>query len=187
MGQLPRVELSHLGIWVTDLAMMESFYTRLYGFHVSDRGTVKETNYVFLTLDSSVHHQIVLASGRPASVSFNVLNQVSFKVGSLADLRVFHDALVKEDRVSNIRPMTHGNAWSVYFADPEGNRSEIFTDTPWHVAQPFGVPIDLTRPEDEIVRETEAMVRANDSTRPFADWRQETEATLTENARPSNS
>src|SRR3954466_8352488 len=134
---LPRVSLSHMGLWVHDLGAMESFYTRIYGFHLSDRGHVRGTDYAFLTLDPNVHHQLVLASGRPAEISFNVLNQISFKVSSLADLRRFYTALQREPRVTDIRPMTHGNAWSVYFADPEGNRSEIFADTPWHVAQPF--------------------------------------------------
>ncbi len=31
--------------------------------------------------------------------------------------------------------------------DPEGNGIEIFTDTPWYVPQPHGVPIDLSRPK----------------------------------------
>lgn len=51
-------------------------------------------------------------------------------------------------------PLTHGNAWSIYFSDPEGNGVEVFIDTPWHVAQPQGKPLDLSLPNDEIVDRT---------------------------------
>jgi catechol 2,3-dioxygenase len=40
---------------------------------------------------------------------------------------------------------THGNAMSIYFRDPEGNRLEVFMDTPWYCEQPLREPIDLDR------------------------------------------
>jgi catechol 2,3-dioxygenase-like lactoylglutathione lyase family enzyme len=173
MSALPRVELSHVGLWVADLDMMTEFYCRMYDFHLSDRGVARGTEFAFLTLDPGSHHQLVLATGRPAEVSFNVLNQISFKVESLGDVRRFYQAL-KGEAVTDIRPMTHGNAWSVYFQDPENNRSEIFTDTPWYVRQPFGEPIDLELPEEEIIRRTEEMIAGDQTRRPFDDWREET-------------
>ena len=51
-------------------------------------------------------------------------------------------------------PLTHGNAWSVYFRDPEFNGVEVFIDTPWHVRQPQGQPLDLDKSNDEIVETT---------------------------------
>ena len=53
-------------------------------------------------------------------------------------------------------PLTHGNAWSVYFRDPEFNGVEVFIDTPWHVRQPQGEPLDLDKSNDEIVEATRA-------------------------------
>ena len=38
--------------------------------------------------------------------------------------------------------MNHGNAWSVYFRDPEGNRIEIFCDTEWYIEQPCVEDLD---------------------------------------------
>lgn len=35
------------------------------------------------------------------------------------------------------------NAISIYARDPEGNRLEIFIDTPWYVDQPMRVPVDF--------------------------------------------
>jgi len=62
---------------------------------------------------------------------------VAFRsIGTLADLRALNDVLASDHRVTQIVPLTHGNAWSVYFRDPELNGVEVFIDTPWHVRQP---------------------------------------------------
>ena len=44
---------------------------------------------------------------------------------------------VRDAGCEGIRPICHGNAWSVYFQDPEGNQIEMFCDTPWYVPQPL--------------------------------------------------
>jgi catechol 2,3-dioxygenase len=38
---------------------------------------------------------------------------------------------------------------------------EAYLDTPFHVPQPHGEPLDLTRSDEEILRETEAACRAD--------------------------
>ena len=60
----------------------------------------------------------------------------------------------------------HGNAWSIYFSDPEGNRMEVYMPSPWYVAQPFGEPLDLTQPAEAIHAKTEAMVQAGSELAP---------------------
>jgi len=78
--------------------------------------------------------------------------------------------LEAEPGVEAIRPRNHGNAWSVYFQDPEGNGVEIFIDSPWHVAQPQGRPIDFGLSNDEITDRTEAEFRDEDQFGPLADF-----------------
>jgi len=91
MTTSPPVSFSHFGIYVTDLARMEDFYTRVLGLLVSDRGQVPGgSDLVFLSRDPDEHHQIVLATGRPPGVEFNVVNQMSFKVAGLVDLKAMH-------------------------------------------------------------------------------------------------
>jgi catechol-2,3-dioxygenase len=48
----------------------------------------------------------------------------------------------------NIAAASHGNAWSVYLNDPEGNYLEFFVDTDWHVQQPFYIPLELDKKTD---------------------------------------
>lgn len=177
MPELPRVALTHMGLRVHDLDKMVAFYTRFLGFHVSDRGETRGHRVAFLTLDPSSHHQIVMEDGRPAKLDFNNIQQVSFKTDSLANVRAYWRAL-KAEPVTEIRPITHGNAWSVYFQDPEDNRTEIYCDTPWHVSQPFGVPIDYDLPEAEIMRITEALIRDKPTYSSFDDFRRDTAARI---------
>jgi catechol 2,3-dioxygenase len=56
---------------------------------------------------------------------------------------------------------SHGSAWSCYFKDPQGNTVEAYLDTPFHLPQPHGEPLDLSKSDDEILRETEAACHAD--------------------------
>lgn len=171
MPTSPSVSFSHFGIYVTDLARMEDFYTRVLGLLVSDRGRVPGgSDLVFLSRDPDEHHQIVLATGRPPGVEFNVVNQISFKLPTLADLKAMH-ARAHEEGTKQFRVVTHGNAWSVYFADPEGNRVEVFVDTPWHTPQPVVEPFDIEAPAEVIERETEALCRNRPGFMSRDEWR----------------
>ncbi len=172
-GSTPRISFSHFGLYVTDLARMEDFYTRFMGLTVTDRGPLETStgvvNLVFLSRDPREHHQIVLASGRPAELPFNVVNQLSFRVDSLAGLRALYERL-QQEAVSQISPVTHGNALSVYFRDPEGNRIELFVDTPWYVRQPVRIPFDFTQSDAAVMRWAEETARTLPGFRPVAEW-----------------
>jgi catechol 2,3-dioxygenase len=98
------------------------------------------------------------------------MQQISFNVGTLGNVqRAFRK--VRAAGCQGLRPVSHGNAWSIYFQDPEGNRIEMFCDTPWYVPQPLGFEIDLDKPEDELYRETEAICRAKPGFKPIEEWR----------------
>lgn len=167
---------SHVGIYVKDMAPMVDFYTRFMGFAVADRGArTGGGEIVFLTRDSGEHHQFVLASGRPDELQFNIVNQLSFRVDSLATLKEMHEGLKQEKKVSNITTLTHGNALSCYFHDPENNRIELLIDTPWYVPQPHRLLVDLTLPDAELWALIEKHVRATPGFKPVAEWKQEIE------------
>jgi len=165
-----------MGLYVADIARMQDFYTRVLGFAVTDRGILETADgpltLVFLSRDPREHHQIVLASGRPAKLEFNPINQISFRLQDLAGLREMHRRLQREP-VSQIAPICHGNALSVYFRDPEGNRMELFLDTPWYVRQPLRIPMDLQLSDPELWAWTEAQARKQPDFQPVEAWREE--------------
>jgi catechol 2,3-dioxygenase-like lactoylglutathione lyase family enzyme len=176
MPQRPGLAFSHVGIFVSDIAAMEAFYTRQLEFTVTDRGQLPgpkgPVDLAFLSRDPDEHHQIVMASGRPAELNFNVVNQISLRADSLATLKAFH-ARLNAAGVREMLPVTHGNAMSVYFRDPEGNRLEIFIDTPWYVTQPMRVTLPIELPEGELMQWMEEHARKLPGFRPRAQWRAE--------------
>jgi catechol 2,3-dioxygenase len=67
----------------------------------------------------------------------------------------------------------HGNSWSIYFEDPEGNRIEIYAPTPWYVRQPCRVPLDVTASNEEIEAATMALIEGGATWRPVETWQAE--------------
>ena len=161
------VRFSHLGLVVSDIEMMEDFYTRVIGFERTDGGmTGQGVIMIFMTLDPTEHHQVFLVEGKPdEKLPSNkiipdgppVLHHLAFRVDSLADLQAMYRRLQSEaDR--EIRTVTHGVCWAMYSTDPEGNNIEFFADTPWYVHQPYLKPMDFNIPEERLFAETEALV-----------------------------
>lgn len=163
------MDLGHVGIHVRDFEAMLGFYQRVFCFVISDIKRGAERSIAFFTSEPEIHHQFVIASGRQPDDRSRVINQISFRVSSLAELKRIA-AVVKETAL-DIDIITHGTAWSVYFRDPEGNRMEAFVDTPWYVDQPFRAPIDLDQPEEKLRSDTEALCRAQPGFQSIEEYR----------------
>src|SRR5690606_30985134 len=88
----------------------------------------------------------------------------------LATMKELHVVLQDEPGVKEITTLTHGNALSIYFRDPEHNRIEVFIDTPWYVPQPHHIDVDLTLPDAELWGLIEKHVRANPGFKPIEEW-----------------
>jgi len=180
MSPAPSIRFSHIGIYVTDIARMEAFYTGFLGFTVTDRGDLDTPRgpiaLVFLSRDPTEHHQIVLATGRPEGISFNTINQLSFRVDTLSTLRTLYNGMLEGEmrhEMSEVSPACHGNALSIYVKDPEGNRLELFIDTPWYVNQPLRVPLDFALDDETLWAWSEAHARSLPGFKPRAQWEQE--------------
>ena len=65
------------------------------------------------------------------------------------------EKLKADGRATGVAAVTHGNAWSVYFKDPEENTLEVFCDSPFHVRQPQAQTWDFSMNEEELRRYTE--------------------------------
>lgn len=163
-------QLSHVGIYVRDLERMIAFYTKVMGLVITDTGPLRTTERIaFLSRNPSEHHQLVLATGRPADAVFSVVNQLSFRVATLAELRAMYARLLKLE-VPIVRTVTHGNAWSIYASDPEDNRIEIYTPSEWYVAQPFGHPVDLTESEAALIEQNRKLLDDYTDVIPREEW-----------------
>lgn len=168
LARPPDAQLTHLGLQVRDLDAMVAFYGDLLGLVVTDTGPLRDGRITFLSRSPAEHHQLVLVSGRGAGEASPV-SQISFRVPTLEDLQHYHRA-VRRLGLRDLRPSSHGNAWSIYFLDPEGNRIEIYAVSPWYVHQPFHAPLDLDAPADEIRARTHAEVARDTSFLPLEEW-----------------
>ena len=170
MNKLPDAQLCHIGLYAFDLDKLVDFYSRVIGLVVTDRGhSSRGFDIAFLSRNPLEHHQLAIATGRPKDAVHSTVNQISFRVQGLEELKQYYSWLVKE-QVKKLDPRNHGNAWSVYFPDPEGNRVEIYCASPWQVSQPFGEPLDLNEPADVIRAKTEAMVKQDPTWQPMDAW-----------------
>ncbi|HYY62641.1 MAG TPA: VOC family protein [Burkholderiales bacterium] len=172
----PAFSFSHMGMFVGDLARMQDFYTRVLGFTVTDEGEMEtprgQLGFVFLSRNPREHHQIVLATGKPERLSFNPINQISFRMAEFKGLREMYRRLVAEE-VAELYPVSHGNALSVYFHDPEANRIELFVDTPWYVRQPLRIPMDMRLSDEELWSWAEREASKHPGFKPVDEWRAE--------------
>ena len=170
----PRLSLSHVTLAARDLERLLAFYCDVLGFRVTNRGPVPGGSEIaFLSQDPSDHHQIAMVGGSDVHDSaFVMVDHLAFRTGSLDDLRAIRTALT-EAGVEGIIPICHGNAWSLYFNDCEGNGVECFVDTPFHVAQPFAQGFDLDQSDEDIVEATRQLVESEPEFRSMAEWREE--------------
>jgi catechol 2,3-dioxygenase-like lactoylglutathione lyase family enzyme len=147
MPQITR--LGHVGLFCNDLMKMRDFYSRVMGLTITDEDL--ERGICFLSADPEAeHHELALARAKdPAQKTQNV-QQVSFKVQHLDDVRAFYHRL-QDEGLRIDRTVTHGIACSVYFYDPEDNRVELYYTTPYKIRQPLGQQIDLDTTDDELL------------------------------------
>lgn len=154
-----KLRWSHAVVYVHDLDAMLDFYTNVLGFQVTDRGPLRGSEIIFLSQADTDHHQIAFVPTRPDQERSKNVDHWAFRVEELSEVQEMYRRIASDDRVTDIAPITHGNAWSVYFRDPDGNRVEVFCDTPWHVQQPQGEQWDPTADEATVFTTTEDRYR----------------------------
>ncbi|MBM3941780.1 MAG: glyoxalase [SAR202 cluster bacterium] len=155
---MPKIDgLGHVGVYANDLMKMRDFYTRVMGLKIADED-LEGRGMTFLSSDPEYeHHEFVLMKGRAAPADAKVIQQISFKVASVDDLREFYLRLKKEGMKID-RTVSHGNALGLYFFDPEGNRIELYYKTGYPVPQPHGDPINLENTTEELLAQARAAI-----------------------------
>ncbi len=145
--------LGHLGINCENLENMRDFYSQFMGLTITDEDM--DRGIVFMSADpENEHHELALARSRDDGQT-QYLQQVSFIVKSMDDLRDFYHR-IKQDGYRIDRTVTHGISCSIYFFDPEDNRIELYYKTGYVVKQPLGELIDLDDSNEQILEFSKA-------------------------------
>ena len=143
-------ELGHVGLYCTDVQKSQDFYTRILGLTVTDAHP--EGHIIFLSAQpESEHHELALCPGRDAPLGAKVVQQVSFIVNDLADLKQFH-ARLKEEGVRIRSVVNHGISLAIYFYDPDENVVEVYAKTPYKIPQPFSEDVDLNLDNEALMK-----------------------------------
>lgn len=138
-----RVKLSHVGIYVRDMEKSLRWYQEVLGLRLSDylpAGNAQEPaaphGICWLRYDD-LHHEVVLiqlppeALGEEEAERPNNLQQVAFRLATEEDVQAAYERL-KAAGVTILNPprrqRTSGGL-QFYFADPDGNKIELFSST----------------------------------------------------------
>ena len=168
--------LSHMALFARDVDHMIDFYGRVLGLSVSDGRQLEagisrgDSEIIFLSNQPQIHQQLQLSASLFDDEECNVIHQVSFRLGDLSELREVARRIVEETQVdlSQLDQLDHGNAWSLYFRDPEENMLELYVETPWKIKQPFAQPFDILQPDDVIIGMTFERVRDAEGVDPWS-------------------
>jgi catechol 2,3-dioxygenase-like lactoylglutathione lyase family enzyme len=147
---VPQIErLAHVGIFVRDLETSIHFYRDILGLTMSDDD--REHGLVFLSSHpDDEHHEVLLTTGRTVPIEAKLIQQISFRCPTLADVIAYWRRLV-ENNVKIMYTITHGNAIACYFFDPDDNICEVYWRTGLKARQGFLIGVDLNKPEEELL------------------------------------
>jgi catechol-2,3-dioxygenase len=154
---VPRIaELGHVGIRCLDIAKQLAFYTDVLGLSITDQDA--DLGIWFLSArPETEHHELLLATGRDVPIGAKLIQQISFRCNSLADVIGFYRRLKAAEATFDMI-VSHGIAVGIYFFDPEGNRCEVYWQTGLRARQPYVERIDIEMDPDLLVAQIKASV-----------------------------
>jgi catechol-2,3-dioxygenase len=125
-------KIGHVALRVADEARSKAFYRDVLGFDVSEEDP--EHGGVFMTLGYNFHTIDVFGHPSPDDAPKPHANQVglfhiAFEVEKYSDLKDTYVSLL-EHNVPISHCVDHVSQRSIYFADPDGNRLEVYYEIP---------------------------------------------------------
>lgn len=120
------MKIGHLRFKVRDVERAVVFYTGHLKMTLTER---VGDDYAFLGCGDA-HHEIALMKVKGTSPSPSPegagFEHLAFE---LPDKRAFAEAFMGLSKSGvNVKPIDNGISWAMYFADPDGNRIELFCD-----------------------------------------------------------
>jgi catechol 2,3-dioxygenase len=184
----PKIAMHQVGVYVADLERLQAFYEKTLGYLVTGKGRMPvfgaqpAADMVYLTRDPNQVAQLILVAGRDAALKSSV-NQITFRVPDLATLRGINEALRTIPGCANFRPVNHGNSYSLYCDDPEGNALEISYESEYYIPAPIAWPLDFAMDDATLLKHVSDRVHATPGFMPRAEWKARSRAELVASGR----
>jgi len=140
----------HVGLHARDPAATAEFYRNILGMQIVGGSGADQpfgASAFLCSRPDEESHEIALFANP-------MFAHVAFKVSSLAELRSFH-ARVVERQIPIKFAFNHGVSFAFYFDDPDGHMIEVYWPTGEldSYRQPYGEPLDLTQPDEVLLRQ----------------------------------
>ena len=140
-----KVRLGHVGVVVKDPKRSAEFYRDLLGMEVTLEGSFSALgDFAFLSDRPQEEFQTLALATNPRTAHFAVA------VPTLAALKaIYTDAQSRGVRI--LMALNHKVTLSFYLLDPDGNAVEVYWPTGQKIDRPYGVPVDIAKPESELL------------------------------------
>ena len=146
------IGLCHVGMYARDPALLATFYRDVMGLQVvggSDASHPLGSSAFLSSRPGEEAHELALFSNPKFA-------HRAFRVDSLPALKRFHQQIIGRGIPIKLQ-FNHVVSLAFYFDDPEGNMIEVYWRTGLDCSQPCAREIDLTRPEEELLDELNAL------------------------------
>jgi catechol-2,3-dioxygenase len=140
-----KVRLGHVGVVVKNPKRSAEFYRDLLGMEVTMEGSLSGLgDFAFLSDRPQVELQTLALATSPRAAHFAVA------VPTLGELKaIYADAQARGVRI--VMALNHRVTLSIYLLDPDDNAVEVYWPTGQKVDRPYGVPVDMGKPESELL------------------------------------
>ena len=159
--KLEMIGLCHVGMYAKNPASLAEFYRDVMGMQIvgcSDASHPLGASAFLTNHPREESHQIAMFSNPE-------LPHRAFKVGSLAALKRFYQKIIGGGIPIKFE-FFHGVSFAFYFEDPEGNMIEVYWRTGLEYPQPFVQKTDLTKTEEELMKELKVLTGRKGFTSP---------------------
>jgi catechol-2,3-dioxygenase len=137
------VKMAHMVLKTANIVRLAQWYQSVLGCAVVHEMTGAQ-HMIFLTFDAEDHRigiaELDQETPRPSDATG--LAHVAYSYGSFDDFFTTYERLEASD-IRPLRCVNHRMSTSFYYADPDGNGVELFTDNPGTEAEPKAA-FDLT-------------------------------------------
>jgi catechol-2,3-dioxygenase len=152
-----RIGICHVGIQSQDPHALAAFYRDVLGMAIlggsAPDSPLGATAFLSSQPGEEDHEIAIFEAPR--------FRHIAFRVASLTALRTLYGEIVARGMPIKLA-FNHGVSLAFYFDDPEGNMIEIYWATGVACPQPHAAPIDLARPEAELLQAV-ALLEGRDS------------------------
>ena len=118
--------LRHVALNVTDLEVMERFYTDVLGFELEWKPDT-DNAYLCSGVDNLALHRVP----NDARAGLQALDHIGIIIDDIDDVTLWHNYMKEQGVTLHNEPKTHRDgARSFYCADPEGNTIQVIFHPP---------------------------------------------------------